>query len=119
VSTLTIADTYFLGGVVIYNIVYFVRWYIIFYMKTMKAYKFIFYPEAQQAEQLGKEFGCARFVWNQGLIRREYAFQQWGVSLSSAYDISSQITGLKKLESHAWLKDANGSADCAEQLPGR
>ena len=83
---------------------------IIVYMKTMKSYKFRFYPDAQQAEQLGKEFGCARFVWNQGLIRREYAYQQWGVSLSSAYDISSQITGLKKLESHAWLKDATAGA---------
>ncbi|MDI1231789.1 MAG: helix-turn-helix domain-containing protein [Methylobacter sp.] len=62
----------------------------------MKSYQFRFYPTAPQAEQLAREFGCARFVWNQGLIRREYAFQQWGVSLSSAYDISSQITGLKK-----------------------
>ena len=79
---------------------------IIVYMKIIKAYKFRFYPEVQQVEQLAKEFGCARFVWNQGLLRREYAFQQWGVSLSSAYEISSQITGLKKLESHAWLKDA-------------
>lgn len=78
----------------------------IVYMKIIKGYKFRFYPEVQQVEQLAKEFGCARFVWNQGLLRREYAFQQWGVSLSSAYDISSQITGLKKLESHAWLKDA-------------
>ena len=78
----------------------------IVYMKIIKGYKFRFYPEVQQVEQLAKEFGCARFVWNQGLLRREYAFQQWGVSLSSAYDISSQITGLKKLESHARLKDA-------------
>lgn len=76
----------------------------------MKAYKFRLQPTQEQAEQLSKEFGCARFVWNQGLIRREYAYQQWGVSLSSAYDISSQITGLKKLESHEWLKEATASA---------
>jgi len=79
-------------------------------MKIMKAYKFRLQPTQEQAEQLSKEFGCARFVWNQGLIRREYAYQQWGVSLSSAYDISSQITGLKKLESHEWLKEATASA---------
>ena len=78
-------------------------------MKIMKAYKFRLQPTQEQAEQLSKEFGCARFVWNQGLIRREYAYQQWGVSLSSAYDISSQITGLKKLESHEWLKEATAS----------
>ena len=43
-------------------------------------------------------------VSNQGLLRREYAFQQWGVNLSS------QIAGLKKLESHAWLKEATTGA---------
>jgi putative transposase len=79
-------------------------------MKIMKAYKFRLQPTPEQVEQLSKEFGCARFVWNQGLIRREYAYQQWGVSLSSAYDISSQITGLKKLESHEWLKEATAGA---------
>jgi putative transposase len=79
-------------------------------MKIQKSYKFRLYPNTQQVEQLNREFGCARFVWNQGLIRREYAYQQWGVSLSSAYDISSQITGLKKLESHTWLKDATAGA---------
>ena len=72
--------------------------------KISKAYPFRFYPKVQQVEQLAKEFGCARLVWNQGLLRREYAFQQWGVSLSS------QITGLKKLESHAWLKEATAGA---------
>ena len=76
----------------------------------MKAYKFRLQPTPEQVEQLSKEFGCARFVWNQGLIRREYAYQQWGISLSSAYDISSQITGLKKLESHEWLKEATAGA---------
>lgn len=78
-------------------------------MLIQKAYKFRFYPNAAQAEQLAREFGCARFVWNQGLIRREYAYQQWGVSLSSQFDISKQITGLKKLESHSWLKDATAA----------
>ena len=79
-------------------------------MKIIKVYQFRFYPEVQQVEQLAKEFGCARLVWNQGLLRREYAFQQWGVSLSNAYDLSSLITELKKLESHAWLKDATAGA---------
>jgi putative transposase len=79
-------------------------------MKIQKSYKFRLQLTKEQEEQLAKEFGCARFVWNQGLIRREYAYQQWGVSLSSAYDISSQITGLKKLENHAWLKDATAGA---------
>jgi len=76
-------------------------------MKIIKSYKFRFYPDSTQVYQLTKEFGCARFVWNQGLIRREYAFNQWGVSLSSQFDISKQITNLKKLKTHEWLKDAS------------
>ena len=78
-------------------------------MKITKAYKFRLYPTPEQVEQLSKEFGCARFVWNQGLIRREYAYQQWNVNLSSKHDISSQITALKKLKSHEWLKEATAS----------
>jgi len=52
---------------------------IIIHMKTMKAYKYRFYPSAKQAEQLAKEFGCARFVWNRGLLERDYAYKNWGV----------------------------------------
>jgi putative transposase len=49
-------------------------------MIIQKAFKFKFNPTPTQIEQLSVEFGCARFVWNQGLIRREYTYQQWGVS---------------------------------------
>jgi putative transposase len=75
-------------------------------MKTLKAYKFSFEPTATQAKQLAVEFGCARFVWNQGLLRRHYAYQQWNVYLSSQYDISKQITALKREPGFEWLKDA-------------
>lgn len=83
--------------------------YYIVHMIVQKSYKFRFIPTPEQIIQLSKEFGCARFIWNQGLIRREYAYQQWSVSLSSAYDISNHITGLKKLKSHEWLKEATAS----------
>ena len=49
-------------------------------MKIMKAYKFRLYPEPEQAAQLAIEFGCARFVWNRGLLERDYAYKNWGVS---------------------------------------
>lgn len=48
-------------------------------MKIMKAYKFILQPTPAQQEQLAKEFGCARFVWNRALLEKEYAYQQWCV----------------------------------------
>ena len=78
-------------------------------MEIQKSYKFRFYPTLEQAKQLANEFGCARFVWNQGLIRREYAYQQWNVSLNSKYDITSQINELKNLEGYEWLKDVTAA----------
>lgn len=78
-------------------------------MKTQKAYKFRFTPTKSQAEQLAKEFGAARWVWNRALREKEYAYQQWNVSLSAQYDVSRHITQYKKTETYSWLKDV---ADC-------
>ena len=73
----------------------------------MKAYKFSFTPTKDQEVQLSKEFGCARWVWNRALQERNYAYQQWSVSLSSV-DISRNITQYKKAD-YPWLKDATAS----------
>jgi putative transposase len=78
-------------------------------MLTQKSYKFRLYPTEEQAKQLAKEFGCARFVWNRALVEREYAYQQWGVSLNSQYDISKHITQYKKTEKYSFLNDATGA----------
>jgi putative transposase len=74
-------------------------------MKIQKSYKFLFYPTKKQKEQLEIEFGCARWVWNRALIERDYAYKEWGVSLSSAYDIARNITQYKKND-YKWLSDA-------------
>jgi putative transposase len=74
-------------------------------MKALKAYKYRFYPTAEQAEQLAKEFGCARWVWNRAMVEKEYAYQQWGVSLSAQYDIAKHITNYKKAD-YPWLSEA-------------
>jgi len=76
----------------------------IIHMKIMKAYKFKFEPTKAQAAQLAIEFGCARFVWNRGLIERDYAYKNWDVSLNSN-DLSRHITQYKKTE-YPWLCDA-------------
>lgn len=74
----------------------------------MKAYKFKFRPTKAQESQLAIEFGCARFVWNRALKEKEYAYQQWSVSLSS-FDISRHITQYKKTEKYAWLNDCTAT----------
>jgi len=73
-------------------------------MKIMKAYKFRFEPTKAQEQQLAIEFGCARWVWNRGLIERDYAYKNWGVSLNSN-DLSRNITQYKKTD-YPWLADA-------------
>lgn len=73
-------------------------------MKIMKAYKFRLYPDAKQVEQLAKEFGCARWVWNRALLERDYAYKQWGIVLNS-HDISRHITQYKKTD-YPWLNEA-------------
>ncbi len=73
-------------------------------MIIQKSYKFRFYPTAQQEEQLAKEFGCARWVWNRALIEKDYAYKNWSVSLSNI-DISRHITQYKKAD-YPWLSEA-------------
>ena len=87
-----------------YNLAHIELWCIILYMKIMKAYKFRLYPEPEQVAQLAIEFGCARFVWNRGLIERDYAYKNWDVSLNSN-DLSRHITQYKKTD-YPWLCDA-------------
>ena len=76
-------------------------------MRNIKAYKFRLYPDAKQVKQLAIEFGCARWVWNRALNEKDYAYQQWSVSLSYV-DISRHITQYKKIE-FPWLNDATAS----------
>ena len=77
-------------------------------MKIQKSYKLRFYPTKPQIEQLSKEFGCARWVWNRGLLERNYAYSEWGVRLSSTYDIRKNITQYKKSD-YPWLSEASYS----------
>ena len=82
-------------------------------MMIQKSYKFKFTPNAAQAEQLQKEFGCARWAWNRGLIERDYAYSQWGVSLGSLHDIGKNINQYKKND-YPWLSDATSSVYSAK-----
>jgi putative transposase len=43
---------------------------------VQKAFKYRFFPTDAQAAQLGRTFGCARFVYNQALDYRSQAWQQ-------------------------------------------
>ena len=72
-----------------------------------KSYKFRFTPTKEQEEQLAKEFGCARWIWNRSLVEKDYAYKQWGLCLSS-HDISRHITQYKKTD-YPWLNEASAT----------
>ena len=58
------------------------------------AYKFRIYPNAVQAQQIQKTFGCCRFVWNHYLAKRKEVYEQDGKTFNY-YDCSRDMTQLK------------------------
>ena len=63
-------------------------------MIKQRAYKYRFYPTAEQKQQLAKTFGCARFVYNWGLEIKTEAWQQRQQSLSYI-DLANLLPTLK------------------------
>lgn len=63
-------------------------------MIKQRAYKYRFYPTAEQKRQLAKTFGCARFIYNWGLQVKTEAWQQKRESLSYV-DLANLLPMLK------------------------
>jgi putative transposase len=72
--------------------------------QVKRAYKYRFYPTAEQKIILAQTFGCCRFVYNWGLITRKTAYFQHGQSLSYN-DLATMLPALK--EQFPWLRDAS------------
>ncbi len=64
-------------------------------MIVQKAYKYRFFPTDSQKTQLARTFGCARFVWNQGLELRSKTYEETQQSLSYA-QTTEALTRWKK-----------------------
>lgn len=71
-----------------------------------RAYKYRFYPDAEQAEILLRTFGCVRLVWNKALEERTRAWvtEQRNVSYS---DTSAMLTAWKKNEDLSFLSEVS------------
>ena len=78
-----------------------------------RSYKYRFYPTQAQAQQLAKEFGCARFVWNWGLAKKDEVFKTYG-SRTGSYELSAELAYKKKLPEFEWLNDC--VATCHTQV---
>lgn len=75
-------------------------------MKVKRAYKYRFYPDAEQAELLAKTFGCVRFVYNHILRYRTDAYYQSKEKIGYI-DASAKLTEIKKKPEFAFLNEVS------------
>src|SRR6266704_3436201 len=75
-------------------------------MKQKRAYRYRFYPTAQQQQILARTFGCCRYVYNWALQQKTDAYYQRGERLYY-YDLSIGLTNLKKQVTTHWLSEVS------------
>lgn len=72
---------------------------------ALRAYKYRFYPNVEQANMLDQTFGCTRFVYNNTLA---YSKEQYDLGNKTNFnDWSKNLTALKKNPDFVWLKDVS------------
>jgi putative transposase len=69
-----------------------------------KGFKYRIYPSKIQEHQLAQFFGCARWVYNWGFERKEKFWKEEKKKIS-IFDLSNELTQLKKKEETKWLND--------------
>ena len=74
-------------------------------MQILKAYKFRLEPTEQQAQRLRQLGGCARYVWNHGLVETKRILDS-GDKLPSYFDLSRMLTRWKNDPEMAFLAEA-------------
>ena len=82
-------------------------------MEVIKTFKFRIYPNATQRDQLARQFGACRFVYNHFLHTRidYYAAHKDDSKKGLTYhDTAMMLTQLKKQGEFEWLKEANAQA---------
>jgi len=75
-------------------------------MDIKRAYKYRFYPTAEQEVMLAKTFGCARFVYNHMLQVRSDAWKERQERIGFA-ETSRMLTQLKKDPEYIWLNEVS------------
>ncbi len=73
---------------------------------VQRAYKYRFYPTPEQAEQLARTFGCARYVYNHFLKVRTEAWYETQKRVGYN-DTAKQLTALKKQPETLWLQEVS------------
>ncbi|MEU9359753.1 RNA-guided endonuclease TnpB family protein [Streptomyces sp. NPDC048301] len=73
-----------------------------------RAYRYRFYPNPAQAEQLQKTFGACRWVYNEGLALRVGAWEQHRVSVGFAESCRA-LTGWRQASETGWLREVSST----------
>lgn len=76
------------------------------FCKMLRGNKYRIKPTEAQKQKLIQSMGCARFVYNYGLNRKSEYYAETGETLS-CFDLSKEITQLKKSAEHSWLKESH------------
>jgi putative transposase len=75
----------------------------------LRAYKYRIYPNKTQKEQIEKQFGACRFVYNWALEQKIKYYETEKKTLS-CFTITKHLAILKKTEGYEWLQDGNSQA---------
>jgi len=78
-------------------------------MKLHKAYKYRIYPTSEQKTLLAKHFGATRWVYNWCLARKTELYTQEKKNISK-FDLSRELTQLKKLPETSWLNEVSAQS---------
>lgn len=71
------------------------------------SYKFRLYPTAAQQEQMSRNFGCCRYVFNRCLAQRQEQYRETGKA-PTRFQQSKSLTILK--QEYPWLKEADSTS---------
>lgn len=74
-----------------------------------RAYRYRFYPTAEQADLLNRTFGCVRYVWNRALAERSRAWTQEQRRVTFA-GTCRMLTEWKAEPETAWLYEVSNVA---------
>lgn len=76
---------------------------------TFRVLRVRLYPNQQQEELLRKNIGCARFIYNYFLGKRQEYYERTKKS-KSYFDCTKILTKLKKKVQYAWLKEVDSTS---------
>ena len=74
-----------------------------------KAFKYRLYPNLHQQQQIERQFGACRFVWNYFLEYRQTVYAETGKTLSY-FDTTKLLTELKRQPEYAWMNGVQRDA---------